>query len=293
MYISVARDITAQKRIEKVLRENEEKWKAITENISDIVWIVNLQFEPLYVSPAVEKVLGFTLEEYLQRKVEDRYPKELLQKMFIMLIEELENDSKPGVDKNRTRIVEIQEYRKDGSLADLSVHVKFLRDETGKPNAIIGISRDITEQKKALKEIKRYKLIFEQSLNEIYIFDAKTLAFMYANQAAINNLGYSIEELKHMTPVDIKPEFTMEQFENLLLPLRKGTEKRIVFETVHKRKDRTIYNAEVHIQLMNVEGEEFFAAIIIDITQRKKYEEQLKESEEKFRILAESTPMTI
>jgi len=291
--ISVVRDITGQKQIEKISRENEEKWKAITENISDIVWIVDLQFEPIYVSPALEKILGFTLDEYLQRKVEDRYPKELLQKMYLILVEEFKNDSKPDVDKSRTRIVEIQEYRKDGTLADLSVHAKFLHDETGQPNAIIGVSRDITDQKKALKEIQRYKLIFEQSLNEIYIFDAKTLKFMYVNQAAINNLGYSIEELIRMTPVDIKPEFTLQQFEALLQPLKEGTEKSLVFETVYQRKDGTTYNAEVHLQLMNVEGEEFFAGIIIDITQRKTFEQQLKESEEKFKILAESTPMTI
>lgn len=291
--ISVVRDITTRKQVENKLRESEEKWRAITENISDVVWIVNLQFEPLYVSPAVEKVLGFTLDEYLQKKVEDRYPKDILQKMYLMLVEELENDSKPGIDKNRTRIVEIQEYRKDGTLADLSLHAKFLRDETGKPNAMMGISRDISEQKKALKEIQRYKLIFEKSLNEIYIFDAKSLLFTYVNQAAINNLGYSIEELKHMTPVDIKPEFTLQQFQALLQPLRDGAEKSIVFETIHKRKDGSTYDIEVHLQLMHVEGEDFFTAIIIDITQRKQFEEQLKESEEKFRILAESTPMTI
>lgn len=288
----VARD-AAQKQIHKTLRENEEKWRAIAENISDIVWIVNLQFEPFFVNSAVERVLGFTLDEYLQRKVEDRYPKELLQKMYLMLLEEMENDTKPGVDKNRTRVIEIQEYRKDGSLADLSVHAKFLRDEIGKPYAIIGISRDITEQKKVLKEIQRYKLIFEQSLNEIYIFDAKTLRFTFVNQGGINNLGYSMQELKDMTPVDIKPEFTLQQLEALLQSLRQGTEKSMVFETVHRRKDGTHYDAEVHLQLMNVEGEEFFTAIIIDITQRKKFEEQLKESEEKFRILAKSTPIVI
>lgn len=288
----VARD-AAQKQIHKRLRENEEKWRAIAENISDIVWIVNLQFEPLFVNSAVERVLGFTLDEYLQRKVEDKYPKELLQKMYLMLLEEMENDTKPGVDKNRTRIIEIQEYRKDGSLADLSVHVNFLRDEIGKPYAIIGISRDITEQKKVLKEIQRYKLIFEQSLNEIYIFDAKTLRFTFVNQGGINNLGYSMQELKDMTPVDIAPEFTLQQLEALLQPLRQGTEKSMVFETVHRRKDGTHYDAEVHLQFMNVEGEEFFTAIIIDITQRKKFEEQLNESEEKFRILAKSTPIVI
>jgi PAS domain S-box-containing protein len=291
--ISVVRDITLRKQSEKALRENEEKFKAIADNMADIAWIVNLQFETIYINKAVEKILGFTVDEYLQRKVEEKYPPEVLQDMYNKLIEEFENEKKPGIDKNRTRIVEIQEYRKDGTLADLSVHVKFLRDEIGTPNAIIGISRDITEQKKALREIQRYKLIFEQSINEIYIFDAKTLTFTYVNDAAINNLGYSFEELKYMTPVDIKPQFTLQQFQLLLKPLREGTDNSVVFETVHRRKDGSTYDVEVHVQLVKIEAEEHFAAIILDITERKRIEKSLKESEEKFRILAESTPMAI
>ncbi|MEW6527598.1 MAG: PAS domain S-box protein [Spirochaetota bacterium] len=291
--ISVVRDITLRKQSEKALRENEEKFKAIADNMADIAWIVNLQFETIYINKAVEKILGFAVDEYLQRKVEKKYPPEVLQDMYNKLIEEFENEKKPGIDKNRTRIVEIQEYRKDGTLADLSVHVKFLRDETGTPNAIIGISRDITEQKKSLREIQRYKLIFEQSINEIYIFDANTLAFTYVNQAAINNLGYSFEELKHMTPVDIKPQFSLQQFQLLLQPLRDGAEDSVVFETVHRRKDGSTYDVEVHVQLVKIDGEEHFAAIILDITERKRIEKSLKESEEKFRILAESTPMAI
>lgn len=291
--ISVVRDITSRKQSEKELRESEEKWRAITENLTDIVWIVNLQFEMIYINKAVEKIFGFTVDEYLQRKVQEKYPPDVLQDMYNKLMEEFENEKKPGIDRNRTRIVEIQEYKKDGTLADLSVHVKFLRDEAGNPNAIIGISRDITEQKKRLKEIQRYKLIFEQSINEIYIFDVKTLMFTYVNQASINNLGYSLEELKRMTPVDIKPEFTLQQFNELLSPLREGTEKSIVFETVHKRKDGSTYDVEVHLQLVKIDDEEHFAAIILDISERKRIEKSLKESEEKFRILAESTPMAI
>ncbi|MDH7553042.1 MAG: PAS domain S-box protein [Spirochaetota bacterium] len=291
--ISVVRDITSRKQAEKELRESEEKWRAITENLTDIVWIVNLQFETIYINKAVEKLFGFTVDEYLQRKVQEKYPPEVLQDIYNKLIEEFENEKKPGIDKNRTRIVEIQEYKKDGTLADLSVHVKFLRDEAGNPNAIIGISRDITEQKKRLKEIQRYKLIFEQSINEIYIFDAKTLMFTYVNQASINNLGYSLEELQRMTPVDIKPEFTLQQFNELLSPLREGTEKSIVFETVHKRKDGSTYAVEVHLQLVTIDGEEHFAAIILDISERKRIEKSLDESEEKFRVLAKSTPMGI
>ncbi len=291
--ISVVRDITARKQMEKALRESETKLKAITDNMSDMAWIVNLQFELVYINPAVEKVLGFSLDEYLKRRVDERYPPEVLQDLYEKLVIELENENKPGVDKNRTRIVEIQEYRKDGTLADLSVHVKFLRDESGKPIGIIGVSRDITERKKAEKEIQRYKLIFEQSLNEIYLFDSKTLKFTYVNAAATDNLGYSFEELLHMTPVDIKPEFTIEKFNGIIEPLIKGDKRKIVFETIHKRKDGSVYNVEVHLQLMKLQGEELFAAIILDITERKRMEAALKESEEKFRILAESTPITI
>ncbi|MCX8123489.1 MAG: PAS domain S-box protein [Spirochaetes bacterium] len=291
--ISVVRDITARKLMEKSLQDSEARFRAIAENISDVVWIVDFHFEFIYISPAVEQVLGFTLEEYLKRRVDERYPPEVLQDMYVKLLEELENEKNPNIDKNRTRVIEIQEYRKDGSLADLSVHVKFLRDESGKPNAIIGVSRDVTEKKKAEKEIQRYKLIFEQSLNEIYLFDSKTLKFMYVNHAALNNLGYSFEEMSQMTPVDIKPEFTFETFNKKIEPLKKGTNKKIVFETVHKRKNGSVYNVEVHLQLVKHDGEEYFAAIILDITERKKIEAALKESEEKFRILAESTPMAI
>lgn len=291
--IGVARDITECKQLEKNLQESKERLKAITNNMADIAWIVNLQFKTEYISPSVEKVLGFTVEEYLTRKIEEKYPPEVLKNIVFILYEELENDKKSDVDKNRTRIVEVQEYKKDGTLADLSVHVKFLRDQAGNPTGIIGVSRDITKQKKAEKEIQRLSNIVEQSLNEIYIFDAKTLMFTYINQAARNNLGYSFEELKHMTPVDIKPEFTMQQFKELLQPLRDGAEKSIVFETVHRRKNGSTYAVEVHVQLMRIENEKYFVAIILDISERKRIEKSLKESEEKFRILAESTPMTI
>lgn len=70
--ISVVRDITLRKQSEKALRENEEKFKAIADNMADIAWIVNLQFETIYINKAVEKILGFAVDEYLQRKVEKK-----------------------------------------------------------------------------------------------------------------------------------------------------------------------------------------------------------------------------
>ena len=74
------------------------------------------------------------------------------------------------------------------------------------------ILRDVT-QKRAL-EAERRKLAhyLEVSLNEIYVFRADTFLFEYVNQGALNNIGYSLDELQGMTPIDVKPEYTKDSF---------------------------------------------------------------------------------
>ena len=135
------------------------------------------------------------------------------------------------------------------------------------------------ERKRAEKEIARFSRIFEDSLNEIYLFDIDSLKFVQANSAAQHNLGFSMEELQEMTPVDIKPEFTPESFAELLVPLRKGKKEIIVFETIHQRKDSSIYDVEVHLQLLKLDNEELFVAIILDITNKKKQEATLNQAQ--------------
>ncbi|MCL4384793.1 MAG: ATP-binding protein [Actinobacteria bacterium] len=129
------------------------------------------------------------------------------------------------------------------------------------------------------KEKAWLQKILTQSLNEIYIFNNKDYKFIYFNDTACNNIGYSSDELYNMTPVDIKPEFTMESFKALVQPLINKEKEKILFDTVHKRKDGTLYNVEVHLQYMDRGNNDFvFVAIINDITERKKMEEELKRS---------------
>ena len=124
----------------------------------------------------------------------------------------------------------------------------------------------------ASERIARFGRIFEDSLNEIYLFEADTLKFVQVNNAAQHNLGYTMAELQKLTPLDIKPEHTTESFAKLVAPLRKGEKEKIVFETIHERKDQSRYNVEVHLQLLQHEDETLFSAIILDITQRKQGE---------------------
>lgn len=144
---------------------------------------------------------------------------------------------------------------------------------------------DISERK--AQEAREMSLgrIIEVSLNEIYIFNEETLLFIEVNQGARQNLGYSLSELQQLTPLDLKPEFTLSDFNEMLLPLRNHTKEILVFETVHRRKDGTLYNVEVHLQLIPYGNQLAFVAIILDITERVK-------SQAKIRQLAYNDPLT-
>jgi len=118
--------------------------------------------------------------------------------------------------------------------------------------------------------------ILENSLNEIYMFDVETLKFSHVNRGAQENIGYSMNELSELTPLDLKTDFTDEHFAELLQPLRDGSKEIITFETVHQRKDGTKYNVEVSLQLDQSTEQPSFVAIIMDITARKKAEDAIR-----------------
>ncbi|EHQ35576.1 multi-sensor signal transduction histidine kinase [Methanoplanus limicola DSM 2279] len=147
-----------------------------------------------------------------------------------------------------------------------------------KPGYFATIFHDVTDKKEA--EIKAEQLgnILENSLNEIYIFDTGTLKFQHANRGARMNIGYSEEELSNMTPLDLKPEFTAELFEELIAPLKSGKAEYVDFITIHRRKDGSCYPVKVHLQITKSGDKEVFAAIIIDITDRVESERELDRS---------------
>lgn len=140
---------------------------------------------------------------------------------------------------------------------------------------------------------KRWARIFENSFDEIFIFREDNLKFVLTSKGAQKNLGYSAEELTRMTPVDIKPELDQQQFDALIAPLRKGEEDLLVFETVHQRKDGSLYNVEIRLQLADEESPPVFIAIILDITARKRADAALRESEQRYHALAKAAPVGI
>jgi PAS domain S-box-containing protein len=143
----------------------------------------------------------------------------------------------------------------------------------------IKLATEIIERKQAEEKSIRFSRVFENSLNEIFLFDSESLKFVQVNDIAIKNLGYSMEELREMTPIDFNPDYTLGLFKDLLDPIRRGIKDRLFFETVHRRKDGSLYDVEVHLQLLKHESESLFSAIVVDITDSNKLKSQLSQAQ--------------
>ncbi len=140
-------------------------------------------------------------------------------------------------------------------------------------------------EKYRLTEIARHKSqetassfghILETSLNEMYIFDVESLLFIQVNEGARKNLGYTLDELKKLTPLSLKPKILQEEFRETISPLLLGTENMVIFTTVHKRKDGTLYPVEVHLQKSTIDDKAVLVAMVLDITNRREWEKKLQ-----------------
>jgi PAS domain S-box-containing protein len=139
------------------------------------------------------------------------------------------------------------------------------------------LSLQVDNRDRALTQERNLAHIIEKTLNEIYIFDTENYSFLFVNEGARINTGYSLAEFMEMTPVDIKPEIDLASFEEIVAPLQKGEKEKIIFETIHGRKDGSTYPVEVHLQKTKYHPVPVFTAIILDITERKEMAQKYQE----------------
>jgi PAS domain S-box-containing protein len=139
----------------------------------------------------------------------------------------------------------------------------------------------------ALQESEtRYRTLFDNASDAIFIHDMGR-NFLEVNQVACERLGYNREELLRMTPKDIQgPEYVQFVASRLTELLKVG---QALFETVHVRRDGTLIPIELSSRIIEYKGKPAVLSIARDITERKRAEEALRKSEEKYRTLYESS----
>ena len=223
-----------------------------------------------YANPKFEQITGYRNKEIIGRHPQFLRSEHTPQADYDALWEALFS--------GRSWRGELQNKRKDGTIYWEAMRVSSIK-AGGKITHFLSVSEDITERKRMENEVTRFGRIVDQSFGEIYTYDTKTLLFIQVNQGARKNLGYTIEELRSLTPVDIKPLFDDKSFNELLAPLRDKSTDNVTFTTIQQRKDGSTYDAEVHVQLLQQETPPVFVANTRDITEQKHLEEQLRQAQ--------------
>lgn len=265
--MALVMDITERKKTEKDLNIRSE---ALLSAINGIVITDALQKNNpiIYYNTAFKELTGYSQEDILHRNCR-----------FLQNGDRNQNgirEMREAIDQGKSCQVVVRNYKKDGTLFWNEISITPVRDKKGTVTHFVGIQNNVTERIIAEQERNHWAKVFDESLNEIYVFDAKSLKFLDVNKGAQRNIGYTLEELKLLTPADIKPDYSEEEFRKLLVPLAQKHSDKVEFETEHRRKDGSVYPVEVHLQTSNLGYRNVFVAVILDITERKNYTQTLE-----------------
>ncbi len=280
-------EITERKDTEKTLRESEEKFRLLSENSIDCVWVVDTRLRFTYLSPSVERIMGFKPEQWVGTKLSSHFKKKEFLKVGILAAKTIKNY------KTFTHVTfETKMLNSKNDEVDVEISSKVLLNGQGKLIGLQGITRDITERKAAQEAIReseeRYKTLFEVAMDGILIADVETKRFKYANPALCKMLGYSAKELvEGLSISDIHPKDKLEHIISDFEAQARG-EKTLAQNIPCLRKDGTIIYADINTTVALVDGKNCNIGLFRDNSERKKAETALRESEEKIRMLTAS-----
>ena len=280
--IEVVLDMTERKQAEEALLEERNLLRTTIDAIPDGIFVKDRESRLLLCNRHFREHWG--LEDPIGKTDFDVYP-EAEAKVY--------RDEEEDIIETGNAALSVEHSAASPSTGKafhfLSTKIP-VRNQAGEIVGLVGCNRDITAHKRAEQRAARFSRMLEGSLNEIYVFDAETLHFVEVNRGARENMGYSMGELRELTPLDIKPEVTAESFAELVEPLRAGTQEVVQFTTVHQRKNGTRYPVEVYLQLM-ADGSPVFVAVIFDITERRRGEERRELRNEVLAALNQSDGM--
>ena len=155
-------EIKERFRFEEDLKTSKENYRLLAERISDVIWTTDLELKFQYISPAIEKLQGWTAEEAMELGLENLLPPESRETALNALSEQLTLGGQSG-DFNCSVRLEIQVRRKDGGFTWVETTASFLLDDKGFPVGVLGVNRDITERKRAVLEKEQLQKQLERS----------------------------------------------------------------------------------------------------------------------------------
>ncbi|MGB9781121.1 PAS domain S-box protein [Caldanaerobacter sp.] len=258
--VLVFSDVTEKREYEKLLKQYEFIVKTSEEGIGSF----DLEGKIKTWNRGCEKIYGYKAEE-------------IIGKHIYTVIPEFERDKINRVIERLLKGEEVAPYegiriRKDGRYINVLVSIAAIKDELGRYTGISFISHDITEEKKTMLLLKRYKLLFD-SINDIIFFarfdDGKIVE---ANKAAERAYGYKIEELLNMYIFSL----CNCKKEGLFSLLEKSGEEGVILNFEYAKKSGELFYGEANMITVDFEEEKLIMAVVRDVTERKLAEEQIR-----------------
>jgi len=267
-----------RRQTEAALRESEKKYRLIAENTADLIMILDMNMRFTYVSPAVTRLRGFTVEEAMYQTLDQVLTPESLGLVQTVFENAMEREAAGSNDSNIIRMLELEQYRKDGSIVWMEVSLSFLCDRDCKPDGILVVSRDITERKEAEEEMQKMASIVKHSSEVVSLTDPEG-NMVFLNETGCRLLGIETGRVAGNNIMDIISEEYQPMVRTEVLPaLEKGGtwEGDLQYRNLKTGKLMDVY-AMTYTIINPVSGApRYFASVSLDTTERKRMEENYR-----------------
>jgi PAS domain S-box-containing protein len=259
------------------IKASEERYRSLFDQMPLGLYRTTPEGKIIDVNPALVQILGYPDQESLLGiNVAETYvdPKDRVQWQSLIDHE--------GIVGN----YEMQLRRRDGTIIWVEENTRVIRNPEGQVLYYEGGLQDITERKRMEETLKFTRFSIDNAADTMVCVDHDA-RFVDVNDAFCRSVGYSREELLSMTVHDIDPDYSAEIWPEFWKKLKQSGS--LTFETCHRNKEGRIFPVEITANFLEYNGKEYHCSFARDITERKRTEEVLQESEERYRLLFENS----
>ncbi|MBA4394304.1 MAG: hypothetical protein C0407_12205, partial [Desulfobacca sp.] len=283
-------EVDAQRRkTEETLRQSEERYRTIFENLEDGYYEVDLAGKFTFFNESICRILGYPKEELLGMDNRQYTDQEAAKKEF-QIFNKVYRTEEPAKGFDH------EVLRKDGTKRTIQASISLRKDALGQTIGFGGLIRDISERKQMEEALRiseeRHRVLVEQAPEALLVLDADTNRYLEANASAERLFGCNREELLKSGPhrfyQPIQPDgYAINQSSKIHIEQALAGEEVLFERVIHNAQGREIISEVRLVRLPSAQGR-LVRASYIDITARKKMEEALRQSEEKYRTILET-----